>query len=171
MRGGVECRRVPMWQGQSTSHSAKDLRSTLTIDTSGAVLRAGALGSLRPAARLQSTAATAHTSPTGTPPNPGQRLRAFDPLLGASMPGGVDRALLRAAGGSGTFLLYLNKDTWVGEAGERLAAEVALACKAGVPLLSVHENDPGKGGCEFATFLSTVRRSQHPRGPSHSCGA
>ena len=68
----------------------------------------------------------------------------------------------RAAGGSGTFLLYLNEDTWVGEAGEQLAAEVALARKAGVPLLMVHENDPDKGSCEFATFFSTARRSQPP---------
>jgi len=87
------------------SAPAKDLvMNGLAIDTTGAVLRAGALGGR----------------------------------------------------GIGTFFLYLNGDTWIGEAGERLAGEVRIARRANVPIVLVHENDPDAGACEFGKFFSTT---------------
>ena len=47
------------------------------------------------------------------------------------------------------FLLYLNFDTFVGDAGQQLAAEVRQAMKAKLSILMPHENDPAKGGCQF----------------------
>ena len=45
-------------------------------------------------------------------------------------------------------ILYLNDQTFVGEAGERLADEVRNARKAGTPIVMLHQNDPEDGGCE-----------------------
>ena len=55
-------------------------------------------------------------------------------------------------------LLYLNETTWVGEAGERLAALVRAARSKGVEALLVHENDraEGRGGCEFSHLFTTT---------------
>ena len=50
-------------------------------------------------------------------------------------------------------LLYLNGETYMGEAGERLAVELVAAQKAGCRLLMLHENDGNKHGCEFGVFF------------------
>ena len=52
-------------------------------------------------------------------------------------------------------LLYLNDQTYVGEAGERLADELRLAREEGsaISVCMVHENDEARGGCTFATFF------------------
>jgi hypothetical protein len=53
-------------------------------------------------------------------------------------------------------LLYLNWNTWEGDAGTRLADEVRAAMKAGIPLRMIHENDERRDGCEFARFFITT---------------
>ena len=54
------------------------------------------------------------------------------------------------------FLLYLAHETFVGEAGERLAAEVRLMMRKGYPIVMLHENDTEGGGCDFGHFFSTT---------------
>jgi hypothetical protein len=55
------------------------------------------------------------------------------------------------------FLLYLSHDTFVGEAGDKLAHEVRTMTRwAPGSILMVHENDMENGGCEFARFFSTT---------------
>ena len=54
------------------------------------------------------------------------------------------------------FLLYLAHETFVGEAGERLAEEVRGMVRANQPIVMLHENDMTNGGCEFARFFSTT---------------
>ena len=62
------------------------------------------------------------------------------------------------------FLLYLNKETWLGEQGSELAAQVSAAKEAGIKIVLAHENDPQLGGCDFSHFFSTV--SSHPKPPT-----
>ena len=47
------------------------------------------------------------------------------------------------------FLLYLNQETWLGEAGSELAHQVRAARAAGISVVLVHECDPTLGACEF----------------------
>ena len=47
------------------------------------------------------------------------------------------------------FLLYLNKDTFVGEEGAKLAEEVNRAMDSWLPIVLVHEEDPDFNGCPF----------------------
>ena len=54
------------------------------------------------------------------------------------------------------FLLYLNVDTFLGAAGVELAEELRVARDAKVPIVMCHENDPERGGCEFARFFGTT---------------
>ena len=54
------------------------------------------------------------------------------------------------------FLLYLNVDTFNGEAGIQLANELRIARAAGLPVVMAHENDPERGGCEFSRFFRTT---------------
>ena len=54
------------------------------------------------------------------------------------------------------FLLYLSHETWVGEAGERLAEEVRLMMSHSLPIVMLHENDMANGGCEFSRFFETT---------------
>jgi hypothetical protein len=54
------------------------------------------------------------------------------------------------------FLLYLAHQTWVGEAGERLAEEVRNAMRTNQSIVMLHENDMQNGGCEFDRFFSTT---------------
>ena len=53
-------------------------------------------------------------------------------------------------------LLYLNKDTFVGDPGLLLAEEIREARAARIPIAMIHENDEGKNGCPFATFFETT---------------
>ena len=62
------------------------------------------------------------------------------------------------------FLLYLNKETWLGESGSDLAVQVRAAKEAGIKIVLAHENDPQLGGCDFSHFFSTV--SSHPKPPT-----
>ena len=50
------------------------------------------------------------------------------------------------------FLLGLNKWTFLGEEGSRLAAEVAEARAMGLRIALAHETDVARGGCEFGNF-------------------
>ena len=61
------------------------------------------------------------------------------------------------------FLLYLNHDTFVGEAGEQLALEVRAAMAANVTIFMPHECDPARGGCQFE-----VSRRTHKSNLSHT---
>jgi hypothetical protein len=79
------------------------------------------------------------------------------------------------------FLLYLNTETYVGSAGKQLVEELRTAMRAAQPgdrkgdatgsvalqessrkadrpvkIVMVHENDPDRGGCEFARFFHTT---------------
>jgi len=54
------------------------------------------------------------------------------------------------------FLLYLAHETWVGEAGERLAEEVRQMMSLSLPIVMLHENDMANGGCEFSRFFETT---------------
>ena len=54
------------------------------------------------------------------------------------------------------FLLYLAHETFVGEAGERLAEEVRAMVRTDQPIVMMHENDMQNGGCEFGRFFSTT---------------
>jgi len=55
-------------------------------------------------------------------------------------------------------LLYLDHNTFVGEAGIALAMEVRQALLVGLPILLAHENDQqnGRVGCEFSRFFLTT---------------
>ena len=54
------------------------------------------------------------------------------------------------------FLLYLAHETFVGEAGEKLAEEVRHMLQQDLPIVMLHENDMRNGGCEFVRFFSTT---------------
>ena len=54
------------------------------------------------------------------------------------------------------FLLYLNTETFVGEAGEVFAEQVRTARAVNMPILMLHETDPAAGGCEFSKFFQTT---------------
>jgi len=54
------------------------------------------------------------------------------------------------------FLLYLNKKTFMGEAGKRLAEEVKAAMAEGLQIKMAHENDEDRSGCAFSTFFETT---------------
>ena len=55
------------------------------------------------------------------------------------------------------FILYLSKETWLGEPGEALAEEVRKARAAGTPITMVHSTPDNPDGCEFGTLFTTVR--------------
>ena len=54
------------------------------------------------------------------------------------------------------FLLYLAHETFVGEAGERLADEVRQMMRMDRPIVLLHENDMERGGCDFGQFFFTT---------------
>lgn len=56
------------------------------------------------------------------------------------------------------FLLYLNRHTFVGHAGESLAREVSHALNNNLNIVMLHENDRRRAGCEFGHFLKTTPR-------------
>ena len=53
------------------------------------------------------------------------------------------------------FLLYLNDKTYSNSAGKELAEELRLAGSSGstIEIVTVHENDLERGGCEFGVFF------------------
>ena len=53
-------------------------------------------------------------------------------------------------------VLYLNEQTFASGAGKILAHELREARAAGLPIEMLHESDPARGGCEFATFFTTT---------------
>lgn len=59
-------------------------------------------------------------------------------------------------GSSSCFVLYLSKQTFLGEAGDILAAEVRAARRAGASLLLLHENDGERGSAPFVHFFSST---------------
>ena len=69
------------------------------------------------------------------------------------------------------FLLYLNQQTFLDDAGGRLADEVRQARgPAQLDIVMAHENDPQRAGCEFARCVSPS--SPQPRRiPHRSSGA
>ena len=54
------------------------------------------------------------------------------------------------------FVLYLNKETFVGGAGRALADEVRRARACGFPLVMLHSTPDNADGCEFAHLFSTT---------------
>ena len=66
-------------------------------------------------------------------------------------------SLVFEKGGEPThLLLYLNSETWLGDAGKQLAREVTVARAMELPIVMLHENDPAAGGCEFGLFFQTT---------------
>ena len=53
-------------------------------------------------------------------------------------------------------VLYLNEETFAGEAGAILAHELREARAVGLPIMMLHECDPARGGCTFAKFFTTT---------------
>ena len=68
-----------------------------------------------------------------------------------------DMQALNENGESVVMLLYLNEDTWMKQ-GEALERDVRAARKlhSGLKILMVHENEKGKGGCEFSDIIGTT---------------
>ena len=56
------------------------------------------------------------------------------------------------------FVLYLNRETFVGAPGAVLARDVAEALKCRVSIVMLHENDPELGGIPFGHFFKTTPR-------------
>ena len=50
-------------------------------------------------------------------------------------------------------LLYLNEQTYLGEAGGRLAEQLHVARAGDVKVVMVHENDAARGGCDFGVYF------------------
>ena len=59
------------------------------------------------------------------------------------------------------FLLYLNMETYIDDAGVALAEEVRKARDAQLRIVMAHENDPQRAGCEFARYVSLSRVLDH----------
>ena len=53
-------------------------------------------------------------------------------------------------------LLYLDRHTWLGAAGDKLAKSVAAARAQKLPIIIVHEQDESRGACEFSQFFETT---------------
>jgi hypothetical protein len=70
-----------------------------------------------------------------------------------------DALLLPCADGTRAthLLLYLNDQTFVGDAGEALALDVRAALFAKMPILMLHERDLAAGACAFARFFEVPR--------------
>jgi hypothetical protein len=68
------------------------------------------------------------------------------------------RRLLSTAHSTGCthMLLYLCKETFVGDAGRLLAHEIREANRLSLRIVMVHECDPDKNGCPFAQFFRTT---------------
>ena len=74
-------------------------------------------------------------------------------------PGKMRRLLLLPTAASTActhMLLYLCKETFVGDAGQRLAHEIREANRLSLRIVMVHECDPDKNGCPFAQFFRTT---------------
>ena len=73
-------------------------------------------------------------------------------------PGKMRRLLLPTAASTACthMLLYLCKETFVGDAGRRLAHEIREANRLSLRIVMVHECDPDKNGCPFAQFFRTT---------------
>ena len=71
--------------------------------------------------------------------------------------------------------LYLASDTFVGPAGEQLAAHVRTARAHGFPIVMVHENDGEKGGCDFSrcapSHAANTRACAHEEETERTCPA
>jgi len=81
-----------------------------------------------------------------------------DATLGASEKSVVDRRRRSSANFSENtrpthMLLYLNKETFLRDAGHALADQVRYARRSGLPLLMLHERDEDKGGLDFSHFF------------------
>ena len=96
----------------------------------------------------------------------------------AGLPGQESKCRITQLGkADGTrFILYLSKETWLGEPGEALAEEVRKARAAGTPITMVHSTPDNPDGCEFGTLFTTVRiapRTQLPASvrstSAHAC--
>ena len=53
-------------------------------------------------------------------------------------------------------MLYLNRETFVGDAGLALAEEVRRARAAGFPLVMLHSTPANPDGCEFSRLFATT---------------
>ena len=96
-----------------------------------------------------------------SPHNPGAKTMAQD--LAAGMGGRVevtsDSSCIKPNGDTRArathFLLYLNDKTYLDEAREMLAEQLRFVRAEGstVEVVMVHENDQGRGGCNFGIFF------------------
>ena len=51
---------------------------------------------------------------------------------------------------------YHNNETFVGETGQTLSAEVRRARALGIEIVLAHENDPARGGCPFNRLFQST---------------
>ena len=86
-----------------------------------------------------------------SPNNPGAKATADD--LRNGMHGAIE--LASDASSATHFMLYLNDQTYLEDAGEKLADELRAARreKSTVKVVMVHENDEDRGGCAFGIFF------------------
>ena len=99
---------------------------------------AGDMAALYPKIRLAESSAWKSSSK-------GQRPSGSGSVWGAS-----------TEGGARYFLLVLNKWTFLGEEGSKLAAEVTEARAIKLHIVLAHETDGARGGCEFSEFFKTT---------------
>jgi len=79
-------------------------------------------------------------------------------VIGAVAIGHKGSASSKPTSNAPYFLLYLNCETYDGDAGQALAAEVREALLTQQRMLMLHEKDPARGGVEFGhLFLTTPR--------------
>ena len=87
-----------------------------------------------------------------SPNNPGALTVAKD--IASAMGGRIDVTSDASEAPTIThFLLLLNDRTYLDTAGKTFAEELRSARAAGVKVLTVHENDQERGGCEFCMFF------------------
>ncbi|EOD41030.1 hypothetical protein EMIHUDRAFT_108214 [Emiliania huxleyi CCMP1516] len=85
-----------------------------------------------------------------SPANAGAKELADE--LVAAFPG-LTVSTAEEAGDATHMLLYLNEHSF---SDERLAEQVTQARQDRLPIVMAHENDPDRGGCEFAKFFETT---------------
>jgi len=148
--------------GEITRASLGFLRATQLItspNNPGATELAGEMAADDPQLQLRTPSAWKSSRGMGT--SFGRSFGAT--IFGASNGGGSGSGSFRgpsleAAFGRGRahFLLYLNKWTFLGEEGSKLAVEVAEAKTMGLSIVLAHETDEARGGCEFGLFFQTT---------------
>ena len=123
----------------------------------------GAPAAAAPAAatvvRSENIVRFADAPPQTTPGTTPRTLEEGSSAVGAEASAEASEGGTAAAGATPTvFLLLLSKNTFVGVAGDQLAAEVRAAWAVGLPIVTVHATPglPDGDGCQFERFFSVT---------------